>query len=202
MQTIPRLASSMAVTTMLLLAIAPAATGQDEPEMSEEATAQMQAWMALANPGEHHEHLAAYVGTWKSEIKMWMEPGTDPMINPAESEARVILGGRFLEWTHIGNFGGMPFEGRQLDGYNNGDQRYETTWADNFGTLVVNYTGQCEDDGKVRTMHGEMTDPMSGGTIPQRAVYSWQDDDHWTYESYMGQGEMEFKNMEIHYSRM
>lgn len=189
------------VAAALWLAMTPTASGQDEPQMSEEAMAEMQAWMELAEPGEHHEHLAPYVGKWKSEITMWMEPGGEPMTQSAESEARFVLGERYLEWIHSGTFGGMPFEGRQIDAYNNGDQRYEATWTDNFGTLILFYTGDCEDGGKVRTMRTEFSDPTSDETISQRAIYTWQDEDHWTYESHMSKAGVEHKNMEIHYSR-
>jgi len=187
---------------VVALAIGPAASGQDMPEMSEDAQASMNAWLELASPGEHHEHLAPYVGKWKSDLTMWVEPGAETMSETAEAEAHFILGGRFLEWTHRGTFGGMTYEARQLDAYNNGSKRYEASWADNFGTLILHYTGQCDGDGKVRTMHTEFADPMGGGPISQRAVYTWQDEDHWVYESYMTQGDAEFKNMEIRNSRV
>lgn len=193
----------VATAVLLCSGVSSTSLAQEQPEMSEQAIAEMNAWMELAKPGEHHEHLAPFVGKWTSEIKMWMEPGTEPMTESAESEARFILGGRYIEWVHLGSFGGMPFEARQLDAYNNADQRYETTWADNFGTLILSYTGECENDGKVRTLHSEFSDPLgSGATVSQRAVYTWQDEDHWTYESYMTMGGVEFQNMEILYTRV
>jgi hypothetical protein len=169
--------------------------------MSAEAMAEMEAWMKLAQPGEHHQHLAPFEGHWKAQIKMWMEPDTPPMENEAETEAHWIMGGRYLEWKHTGNFGGMPFEGRAIDGYNNGDNRYETVWIDNFGTLVIFYTGQCSEDGKSRTLMGEFSNPMAGGAIQNRVVYTWIDDDHFKYESYMKMGDTEYQNMEIRYER-
>jgi hypothetical protein len=191
-------ALSVAVLTMLSAAVA----AQETPEMSEEAAAAMAAWTELATPGEHQEHLARYAGRWQSEVKMWMEPGGEPMVSPAMSEARMILGGRYLEWEHSAVFGGLPFEGKGLDAYNNGEDRYESTWIDNFGTLIIFYTGQCGDGGKTRTLNGEFFDPVSGGKISQRAVYTWIDDDTFLYESFMAQDGAEFKNMEIRYTRV
>ena len=189
----------LAILTLLAALPTPA---QELPEMSPEAAASMNAWMELATPGEHHEHLARYAGRWSSEVTMWMEPGAEPMVNPAAAEARLILGGRYVEWFHSGIFGGMPFEARELNGFDNGSGKYQSTWSDNFGTLILYYTGECENDGNVRTMHGELLDPLTGGTISQRAVYTWTDDDNWLYESYMSQGGEEFKNMEIRYTRV
>lgn len=172
-----------------------------EPQMSPEAMAEMEAWMKLAQPGEHHQHLASFAGKWHAQIKMWMGPESPPTENTAETEAHWIMGDRFLEWKHTGNFFGMPFEGRAIDGYNNGDSRYETVWIDNFGTLIIFYTGQCSDDGKSRTMTGEFSNPIEGGTIQNRVVYTWIDDDHFAYESFMKTGDTEYKNMEINYER-
>lgn len=189
------------LTVVLLWAMTPAFAQEDASAEASQMDEMMQAWMEAAKPGEHHAHLAPFEGRWAAEISMWMQPGGEAMTSLAETEAHWVLGGRYLEWVHTGNFAGMPFEGRQMDAYNNVEQRYEATWADNFGTPILYYTGHCKDDGKWREMQTEFVDPMSGQTISQRAVYTWQDDDHWTYQSYMAMGEGEFKNMEIRYTR-
>ncbi len=145
--------------------------------------------------------LSGFVGTWKGKMLMWMAPDTEPMVDEAVTDVKLILGGRFVEWTHTGNFQGMPFEGRSIEGYNNGDKRYESIWIDNFGTLILNYTGTCSNDGKSREMKTEFSDPMTGEMIDYRSVYTWIDTDHFTFTSYMNKAGKEFKNMEITYSR-
>ncbi len=174
---------------------------EQQPPMTPEMQAEMEMWMKLAQPGEHHQHLAAFVGTWQGKVKMWMTPDSEPMADDAVAEVKLILGGRFLEWTNSGNFQSMPFEGRAIEGYNNGDKRYESMWIDNFGTLIVNFTGSCSEDGKSREMATQFSDPMKGGMIDYRSVYTWTDADHFTYTSYMKKDGKEFKNMEISYSR-
>jgi hypothetical protein len=172
-----------------------------EPEMTEEQQAEMAGWMALAKPGEHHEHLAGYAGKWKTQIKMWMAPGAEPMLTESAAEAKWIFDGRFLEWHHSGEFFGSPYTGMGLDGYNNADERYESILLDNFGTLIVFYTGSCSDDGKVREMRGSFTNPMAGSVIEQRNVFSWIDNDHFKLESFMQMGDEEYKQMEMLYER-
>jgi len=173
----------------------------DQPAMTPEMMAEMEAWMKLAQPGEHHQHLAPFVGRWKGLVKMWMAPGAEPMENEAEAEAALIMGGRFLEWRNSGSFGGMPFEGRAIEGYNNGSKRYESTWMDSFGTLILFFTGSCSNDGKSREMTTRFDDPVVGGTISYRTEYTWVDADHFIYTAFMDKGDGEFKNMEIRYSR-
>lgn len=174
---------------------------EGQPEMTPEMQAEMEVWMNLAQPGEHHEHMDPYVGRWKGAVRMWMAPDAEPMLNESLAEVSWILGGRFLGWKHTGDFGGMPFEARALDAFNNGDDRYEMTWADNFGTLIVFYTGSCTDDGKSRVMNTQFNDPIKGGTIQYKTVYTWIDNDHFNYEAFMDKGDGEFKNLEIAYAR-
>ena len=180
------------------------AVAQEEaeaPTMTPEQQAEMMAWMELAAPGPHHEHMAPFVGTWKGKVQMWMGPEAPEMTEESTAEVAWIMGGRFLEWRQTGEFGGMPYESRAIEGYNNGDKRYESMWMDNFGTLMVFYTGQCSDDGKTRVIEGSFTNPMDGSVIEQKNVYTWIDDDHFQVETFMKMGDEEYKQMEMLYQR-
>lgn len=177
------------------------ATAAEEQEMSAEAQAEMAAWMELAQPGEHHEHLEPYAGKWKTKMTMWMAPGAEPMHYESEVEVEWLMDGRFLKWQQKGDFQGSPYTGLAFEGYNNADQRYESAFMDNFGTLIVFYTGECSDDGKTRVMTGSFTNPMAGSVIEQRNVYSWTDDDHFKLESFMKMGDQDYKNMEMLFER-
>ena len=171
------------------------------PEMTPEMQAEMAAWMELAQPGDCHKHLDPFVGKWKGKVEMWMDPEGEPMLNESQAEVSWMMGGRFLVWKQTGDFGGMPWEGMSIEGYNNGDKRYESIWMDNFGTLMLPFHGACSEDGKRREMLSEFNDVVAGGTIKYKGIYTWIDDDHFTYETFMDRGEGEFKNMVIHYER-
>ena len=77
--------------------------------------------MMLSGLGELHPGLHLGLHLWrpsfrcKADITMWMAPGTEPMKNAADSEAKWIMDGRYLEWTHTGDFEGMPFRGRAIE---------------------------------------------------------------------------------------
>ena len=190
------------VLACVLLSIPAVAQEEGEaPAMTPEQQAEMMAWMELAAPGPHHEHLAPFVGTWKGKVQMWMGPDAPEMTEESAVEIAWIMGDRFLEWKHTGHFGGMPYEARSIEGYNNGDKRYESMWADNFGTLILFSEGSCSDDGKTRVMTAEFNDVVAGGTVEYRTEYKWIDKDHFTYTGYMDKGEGEFKNMIITYER-
>lgn len=202
MKSIRNLRFLLLLPVLALACVQPASAVEgDEPAMTPEMQAEMAAWMALAQPGPHHEHLAPFVGTWKGKVQMWMAPGTEPMVEESVAEIAWILGGRFLEWKHTGHFAGMPFEGIAIEGYNNGDKQYESVWMDNFGTIMLPFTGSCSKNGKHREMLASFTDAVGGGTIEYRTVYTWTDDDHFTYSSFSDKGDGEFKNMVIEYER-
>jgi hypothetical protein len=201
---VDRFAAVAVALAALVAAVAlPHAAAQEgaEPQLSSDMQAEMETWMKLAQPGEHHRHLAPFVGSWKGVVTSWMGPDTEPMVEEGTAQVSWILGDRFLEWKLQGNFGGMPFEGFSIEGYNNGNQRYESMWIDNFGTLILYYTGACSDDGARRKMETTFTDPMTGGTIFYRSEYSWVDPDHYTFTAFMDKGAGEFKNMEIRWAR-
>ena len=197
-----RITITFALLACLLLSIpAVAQEAEEMPAMTPEQQAEMAAWMELAQPGSHHEHLAPFVGTWKGKVRMWMGPDAPEMNEEGMAEVAWIMGGRFLEWKHTGHYGGMPYEARAIEGYNNGEKRYESTWIDNFGTLIVSFEGSCSDDGKSRAMSSQFTDVVAGGTIDYRTEYEWIDEDHFTYTAYMDKGDGEFKNLIITYER-
>ena len=171
------------------------------PAMTPEMQAEMAAWMELAEPGAHHEHLAPFVGTWKGVAEMWMAPDTPPIVSETLAVASWIMGGRYLQWKQTGDFAGTPFEGMAIEGYNNGEDRYEAVWIDNFGTLILFYTGSCSDDGASRDMATQFADPFAGGTVDYRTEYRWIDGNHFTFSTFMDKGDGEFKNMIITYER-
>jgi len=88
-------------------------------EMNQEMTPEMKMWMEYMTPSDMHKVLEKNVGQWKAEITMWMAPNTPPTIAEGNSVNEMILGGRYLQSKHSGNFSGMPMEGIGLEAYDN-----------------------------------------------------------------------------------
>ena len=158
----------------------PAAGGSSEPGMSPEM---MQKMMAYMTPGAPHKDLEKAVGHWKTKIKMWMGPG-DPTTSDGTAEFEMMLGGRYLHGHHTGSFNGMPFEGAEIDGYDNGKKEYFEIWLDNMGTGVMMLTGQAATDGKGISYHGTMFDPTTGTDSTIRQELRWTDDSHFVLKEY------------------
>ena len=124
--------------------------------------AEMKAMAKFAAPGAPHKALESLVGSWGFTMKMWMDPKAPPMESKGTSEAKSIFDGRFIVEEASGDFMGMPFKGMGITGYDNFRKRYQNTWCDNMGTVILVTSGTMSKDGKTLTMSGKMDDVASG----------------------------------------
>ena len=147
--------------------------------------ADMETYMKLAQPGEHHKRLDSFAGKWKVTGKSWMDPGQPATEFTGTMESSWLLGGRYLLSVHKSVFFGMPFEGRALDGYDNATHEYFSTWIDTMGTGVMVFRGTCDDPCKVLTETGEGFDPVAGKVMKSKEVTTFVDPDTYRFEMYM-----------------
>ena len=89
------------------------------PVVADESDQAAAAWAEAAAPGPVHALFAGHGGDWTITAKSWMVPGADPIVSESESQAEMILGGRFLDERLVGTVMGQPFEGLGVFGYDN-----------------------------------------------------------------------------------
>lgn len=184
-----------------LLVAAPAIV-QEAKKGGDDEAAMMARWQAYATPGEGHAALKPIAGSWTATVKMWMQPGASPQESAATSEAKWIMGGRYLQEDVKGSFGGMPFEGRGLTGYDNLKKKYVGTWVDNMGTGIETSEGAFDAATKTLTSISEGLDPMTGKTKKNRDVLRIEGDAKMVREMWTkGPDGKDFKVMEITYTR-
>lgn len=186
----------------LLVSLGAAATlavpRQDEAEMK-----MIKRMVEYATPGEHHKVLDHKVGKWDLTVKMYSTPGQPPDESGATAEFEWILDGRYLVDHTEGNFGGMPFHGRGMTGYDNMRQKYVATWVDNLSTGIMTTEGTWDAAARTFRFAGESPDFMSGKMVTSRSEEILVDDDHWTMRMYMpGPDGEEYMNMQIDYVRV
>jgi hypothetical protein len=162
----------------------------------------MQAWMKAATPGAEHKRLDDLAGSFTCTVKSWMEPGQPPTDSTATSESKWLLDGRYLAQTVTGTFGGMPFHGYGLTGYDNVQKKYVAVWIDSFGTGISNSVGTASADGKTITFVREEFDPVSGEKFKSKDIVRLVDRDHHEMDMYkvLPDGK-EMKVMELRYTR-
>jgi hypothetical protein len=169
-------------------------------EAMDSEKAMQDAWEKAGEPGPYHTWLKQFEGDWEAAVKEFKPDGTASE-SKATYEQKMIFGGRFLEGSFKGRMMGKFFYGRSLMGYNNTDKRFESAWADSMSSTVAYSTGTADSAGKVLTMKGECTDPMSNQKMTTREVTTINDKNSYKMEFYGTQGGKEMKMMEISFTR-
>jgi hypothetical protein len=166
-----------------------------EPQQDQQAM--MEAYMKMMAPNENHEYLKNFVGEWDVTTTSWMMPGAEPMVSKNSSSAEMILGGRFLKMVFKGTMMGQPFEGIQINGYDNHLKKFISFWIDNSSTSFFLLSGTLDETEKAMTEQAEWADPMTGGTMKVRTTTKWVSQDEFVYEMFMiGPDGQEFKSLQ------
>ena len=155
----------IALAAMLLVIGVTFSAAEGSPLSQEEMNKR---WMAYATPSDGHKHLQFFVGDWKGDVKMWMEPNGKPMETVQTATGKMIMGGRYLEAHIKGKYQDMPFEGRQLVGYDNMKKEFLTHWIDNMGTGFYPSSGSLDKTGKTRSEAGVWVCPITGSDLNVR----------------------------------
>lgn len=191
----------MLATAALTAAIMRPGVAAQDPAIDQQKI--MEAYMKAATPGEPHAKLNQLVGKWTAEITSYMNGQSETQ--QTECEFKSVLGGRYVIQSTSGAFGGMPFEGLGIMGFDNVAGEYFSLWLDSMGTGFLLATGKAEADAKVLEMKGTAKDAMTPEGRPWRSVQKHVDADHWTFEMYDSMpgatGFTEIKMMEITYRR-
>lgn len=184
---------TMCLSLGLILLVAGPLAAQVSPADQKKA---IEAYMKAGAVTENHLFLKKYLGTWDTETTMWSFPGEPPSKSKNTYDTSLILGGRFLKMEFKGTMMGQPFEGLQIIGYDNLQQKYITLWIDSTSTAFFQTAGARDPAKDIITETGVWPDPM-GGTAKVRTVTRWIGPDEFIYEMYMvGADGKEFKSME------
>jgi len=202
--------SRKAVTSIVLVVLAlfcssillaqPPATPEEQAEM-------MKKYQEMAQPGPEHMKLAELTGNWTYTVKMWMSPAeTNPMETEGKGEAKMIIGGRFLQLNNSGSFMGMPFEGMSIIGFDRRGKEYTTVGFDNMGTYWVSAKGTVDTTSGSIVMYGKDEDKAMGFTQEYKFIFDLKSKDNFVFsvvftDPIMSQGTDNFKIMEINYNR-
>jgi hypothetical protein len=177
-------------TLALVVAIAFAASAEAH-EKGKKATApggppdekaMMEMMAKVATPGEQHKKLEPFVGTFDTKLKMWMDPSRPPEETTGKTEAKWVLGNRYIEQHYDGTFMGQPFSGIGYVGYDNVTKKYQMNWMDTASTGVMSMTGKWDATGKVMTFTGSMVDPMTNKPAKLTEKVTVIDNDHHNFE--------------------
>ncbi len=158
---------------------------------------------AHGTPGVAHQVLNGRVGTWQCSIRYWPPFASEPESMAATSDIKWTMDGLFLEDRTRSDFGGHPFKGLGLMGFDNLKQRYVSTWIDNTSTSIATSEGGYDPETRTFRFAGKTADPASGRLLDMRSVERVIDDDNWSYEAWVLQPSGEERQLlEIAYKRV
>ncbi len=197
MTRIPRVLVPAAAALMALSTIAHA----QQPEMTAEQKAEMEAYMKAGTPGAPHKAMAATAGSYDAKVKSWQAPGQPPMEEPATATRTMSLDGRVLVEDFKGSMMGMPFNGHGMRGYDNVTAKHWSTWIDSMSTGLMLSEGTC-DAKNACTFKGTWNDPVKKTKVTSRMTSRWTSPTTEVFEMYgPGKDGKEFKMMEITYTK-
>ena len=191
----------LALVAAAALAIPAAAQTQQQPEMTPQQKAEMEAYMKAGTPGAPHKAMAGTVGTYEAKVKSWHEPGQPPMEETGTATRSMALDGRVLVEDFKGSMMGMPFTGHGMRGYDNVTGKYWATWNDSMSTGVMVSEGTC-DAKNVCAFKGTWNDAVKKAPVTSRMTSRWTSPTTEIFEMYgPGKDGKEMKMMEITYTK-
>ena len=123
-----------------------------------------------AKPGPEHEKLKKFEGQWDATVSF---AGGE---SKATATYKLGLGGFWLQHTFKGEFGGAPFEGRGITGYDPHKKKYVSAWADSMEPNLTLMEGTFAEDGKTYTETGEGYG-MDGKLQKMKSVFEFKGPD-------------------------
>jgi hypothetical protein len=175
----------------------------DPPKPAAPSAAEKAMWDKMAQagtPGEAHKKLEPLVGKFTVKSKSWMDPAKPPEESTGSAERKWIMGGRYIEEHYQGTYGGQPFTGKGLQGYDNVTKKYFGTWMDSGSTSMTMARGGM--NGNAIKYQGMMSDPVSGKEVPYTMTTTLTGNDSHKVEMWgPGPGGKDMKWMELVYTR-
>lgn len=162
---------------------------------AQDMEAMQKAYEAAITPGKEHKMLSETVGQWKTKTTSYMMG--QKMTSEGTMEADMMMGGRYLRSRFMGTMYGMPFEGQNIEGYDNVRKQYYSSWVDNMGTGFTNATGTYDEKTKILTYTGKTPNPMTGLDETFKNTFQKVSDTKYMFIMYMLSEGQEVKVMEM-----
>jgi len=191
----------LTATALLLVTPALAQEGGEQPQMTPEQQAEMEAYMKAGTPGAPHQALAASAGSYDIKIKSWQVADGPAMEETGTATRTMGLDGRVLFEELASSVMGMPFTGHGMTGYDNVSGKYWSTWNDSMSTGLMVNEGTC-DAQEVCSFTGSWNDPIKKGPVTVRMTSRWTSPTTQIFAMYgPGKDGKEMKMMEMTYTK-
>ncbi len=153
--------------------------------------------------GPEHALLKQLVGTWKADVKWWIDPNGKAEVSTGKSVNTPALGGRFIREEYNGKMMGQPFQGIGFLGFDNVTKQYTSSWIDSMSTTMMTGTGSFDEATKSWSYASSFSCPLSNSKREVKSVTRLIDKNSHVFEMYDLTPEgTQFKTLEITYKRL
>jgi len=154
--------------------------------VSQDAAPEPESWRQYAVPSKQHDILDRLAGEWSHSATLWESPGAEPEVFTMTADYRWVLGGRFLIGQYSGYFGGEFFEAKDVLGYDNFRQQFNSLWIDNKTTSFTLASGHYDRHQDALILQGTQDDvERKVRDEPFKFVYRFGDDDRLVIEAFI-----------------
>ena len=174
-----------------------------DPKRKQDST-EIAAMMADASkftqPGEAHDLLKRFLGTWDSVTRIM---GASSGGEAGTVEVSWLMEGRWLKSKSEGTMMGMPIETFMILGYDNFKQSYVWTTVSNMDTALRSAEGDLDPGGKALITYGTLDEYLTGEHDKMvRYVWRFLDEDKIVMEVHdLAIGENNTKVVEVEMTR-
>ena len=190
----------LAVST-LLVGVAALAQNAQQPQMTLEQKAEMDAYSKAGTPGPQHIALAATAGNYDLKVKSWQDAKSPAREDTGTATRSMALDGRVLVEQVTSHMMGQPYTGHGMQGYDNTTGKYWSTWNDSMSTGIMVSEGTC-DAKQSCTFTGSWTDPIKKTPVKSRMTTKWTSPSTEIFEMYAPDRDgKEVKMMQITYTK-
>ena len=121
--------------------------------------------------GAPHALLQQLVGSYRGQVRTFLDPNGDPDVAEGELHVTAIAGGRWLRIEQLGSVAGTAHTGELLLGFHNDAKEFEACWVDSFhtGTAMMASRGPLRPDGVIA---------ITGGYDAGRERWGWRTEIH------------------------
>lgn len=181
-----------------IMAAEPEAQPETKPEAKPDGKSKhgpTQMGSALYNPWKpaapklEHQLLAGLVG--KASTSMHVEAGPYPRAQDSQgtAEAKLLMGGLFVQVTQSGTRMKESFDRIILYGFDPVIGKYTADVVDSTSAAVVRYIGTYDDAKKQLNLTARYSDQNNRRYVTARLVTTFVDAKTWTYEEFLAPGQ-------------
>jgi hypothetical protein len=145
------------------------------------------------------EKIQNSVGTWNASVAMSM-PGAPPMTSSGKQVDVLTCGGRWIETSFTGEFGGIPFVGHGFSGFDPDENKYVSFWIDSMTPVLGISKGNFDKAGNLTLT--TKRPGMDGNPVETTETTVWKGNDSRTLEMVsVGKDGSDAGTMKIDYMR-